>query len=212
MNKHQSRDIVFIDIETTDVDENTASIIELGAARFTPRGDLLATFSRKIFPTCPVSAQAARLNGYSELGWRTASHLSVALDTLSEKGFGEFPNKAIIASYFMFDHNIIWNQCKRENLKYPFEGIAWLDVAAMTYPLVATGRVDSRRLADLAEFLQIPSWQEHRAVEDAKALGACYFEFLKRFSRSMLAGDIARHAIGKVGTFLNRHLFAEHFQ
>jgi DNA polymerase III epsilon subunit-like protein len=206
MNKHQSRDIVFIDIESTDVDESTASVLELGAARYTPRGELLATFQRKVIPKSVVSAQAARLNGYCEMGWKTASHFSVALDILNEKGFVDFPNKAVIASYFMFDRNIIANQCKREGIAFPFEATPWLDVAAMTYPLVVTGRVDSRRLKDLAEFLEIPTWQEHRAVEDAKALGACYFAFLKKFNRAILAGDIAMNTIDRVGAFLSKHL------
>ena len=140
------------------------------------------------------------------MGWRTASHFSVALDILNEKGFVDFPNKAIIASYFMFDRNIIANQCKREGITFPFSDTPWLDVAAMTYPLVVTGRVDTRRLKDLAEFLEIPTWQEHRAVEDAKALGACYFAFLKKFNRAILAGDIAMNTIDRVGAFLSKHL------
>lgn len=209
MNKHQSRDIVFIDIESTDVDESTASVLELGAARYTPRGELLATFQRKIIPKSVVSTKAAAVNGYSELGWQSAIHFSVALDVLNEKAFVDFPAKAIIASYFMFDRNIIANQCKRENLTFPFESIPWLDVAAMTYPLVTTGRVDSRRLKDLAEYLEIPPWQQHRAVEDAKALGACYFAFLKKFNRAILAGDVAKHTIDKIGGFLSKHLSAD---
>jgi DNA polymerase III epsilon subunit-like protein len=206
MNKHQSRDIVFIDIESTDVDESTASVLELGAARYTPNGELLATFSRKVVPKSIVSTQAARVNGYSELSWKSAYQFSVALNILFEKVIVDFPAKTIIASYFMFDRNIIANQCKREGIAFPFESIPWLDVAAMTYPLVVTGRVDSRRLKDLAEFLEIPAWQEHRAVEDAKALGACYFAFLKKFNRAILAGDIAKHTIDKIGTFLSKRL------
>jgi DNA polymerase III epsilon subunit-like protein len=212
MNKHQTRDIVFIDIESTDADESTASVIELGAARYSHRGELLATFQRKVIPKSVVSAQAARINGYSELGWRTATHFSVALDVLNEKGFVDFPAKTVIGSYFMFDRNIIANQCKREGIAFPFESIPWLDVSAMTYPLVVTGRVDSRRLKDLADFLEIPPWQEHRAVEDAKALGACYFAFLKKFNRAILAGDIAKHTIDKIGGFLSKHLSADSSQ
>jgi DNA polymerase III subunit alpha, Gram-positive type len=206
MNKHQSRDIVFIDIETTDVNESTASVLELGAARYTSKGELLATFQRKIIPKSIVTPQAARVNGYSELSWKSAHHFSVALDILCEKGFVDFPAKATIASYFMFDRNIIVNQCKREGIVFPLEEIPWLDVAAMTYPLVVTGRVDTRRLKDLAEYLEIPPWQEHRALEDAKGLAACYFAFLKKFNRAILAGDIAKHTIDKVGTFLSKHL------
>ena len=206
MNKHQSRDLVFIDIETTDVDESTATVIEIGAARYTPRGDLLAIFQRKVMPQSIVSPQAARINGYSAPGWSSAIRFPVALDALKLKVFDEFPNKAIAASYFMFDRNVLASQCKRESMQFPLQEIQWLDVAAMTFPLVATGRVDSRRLKDLAEFLEIPSWQEHRAVEDAKALGACYFAFLKKFNRAILAGDIAKHTIDRVGTFLSKHL------
>ena len=206
MNKHQSRDIVFIDIESTDVDESTASVLELGAARYTPYGELRATFQRKVIPKSVVSLQAAKVNGYCEKSWQTAIHFSVALDILFEKGFIDFPAKVIIASYFMFDRTIIANQCKREGIAFPFSEIPWLNVADMTYPLVVTGRVDSRRLKDLAEFLKIPPWQEHRAVEDAKALGACYFAFLKKFNRAILAGDIAMNTIDRVGAFLSKHL------
>lgn len=204
MNKHQSRDIVFIDIESTDVDETSATVIELGAARYTPNGDLLATYQRKIRPQSPVSLQAARVNGYSETSWIGAIPFSVALSVLNEKAFEDFPAKATIASYCMFDRNVIANQCKREGLAFPFEKIPWLNVADMTYPLVITGRVESRRLKDLASFLEIPPWTEHRAVEDAKALGACYFAYMSKISRGLLAGSIAASTLDKVGGYLKK--------
>lgn len=206
MNKHQSRDIVFIDIESTDVDVHTASVIELGAVRYTPGGELLKTFSRKVIPKSVVSPYAAKINGYSELSWKGATHFSIALDTLNERMFNDFPNKTNAASYFMFDHDVIANQCKREGLEFPFSRVPWLDIAAMTYPLVLTGRVDSRRLVDLAEFLEVEKWHEHRAVEDAKALASCYFFYLKKLNRAILAGDVAKHTIDKVGAFLTKRL------
>jgi DNA polymerase III epsilon subunit-like protein len=205
MNKHQTRDIIFIDTESTGIDTSRDTILEIGAVRYSPNGELLRSFERKIQPESPVSNEAARINGYSTLSWRAGIKFEVAMHHLYDDLVDQFPNKCIIISYFMFDRDIISNQSRSMQCPFYFKDIPWLNFADIAFPLVATGRVDSRRLEDLAEFFEINPGQKHRALSDAKTLASCYFLYLKRFNRSFLAGDVARVATDKVGKLFSKY-------
>jgi DNA polymerase III epsilon subunit-like protein len=195
-----TKDLVFIDIEATDKDEKTATVLEIGAIRCTPRGVVLEQYETKVRPESTCTPEAARINGYNERDWTDATDFAVALSQLHFRMIESYPLSAVVVSYFFFDHNVMLRQFRDKHLtNFPFDGHPWLNFADMAYPLVVTGRIDSRKLIDLANYLEVPPWKGHRALGDATALSQCYFAYCKRFDRSFLAGSIGREVVRGIG-------------
>ena len=204
MNKHMSKDVVCIDVESTGTDVYTDEVIEIGAVRCNSAGDCLGQFKTKVQFTRPCSPQAASVNGYNYLDWDEAVSFRDAVNGLYSKIIGKYPTSCHIVSYFTFDQNILRHQCARERISFPFETLPWTNFADMVYPLVLTGRVDSRKLGDIAEYLGINEWEAHRALGDAQALSQCYFKFLEQFDHLFLSGAIATKAYQGIASFFSR--------
>lgn len=197
MNKHMTKDLIFIDIETTDIDEATATVLEIGAIRTSPTGEVLAQFEMKVFPQSEVNPVAASINGYSKVGWaKSAEQFTTALSAMRAALLDPFPGQPILVSYFMFDRNILVRQQHDNQLTIiPFSQLQWLNFADTAYPLVLTGRIDSRKLVDVATYLEVAQWKGHRALGDAIALSQCYFAFLQRFSTGFIASAITKKLV-----------------
>lgn len=87
--------LVIVDLETSGLDPGEHEIIEIGAI-LVDRTTLLSlgTLELKVLPTKPVSPDAARVNGYTEEGWKNAIPLSDAM-----KKFALFARDANMLAY-----------------------------------------------------------------------------------------------------------------
>jgi DNA polymerase III subunit alpha, Gram-positive type len=204
MNKHISMDKIFIDIESSDKDDETACCIELAAVRYNANGYLQSAWSTKVTPTSPVNSEAAKINGYNEDDWRTAYSLKQALEAMRDTVLLPYRNGAFCVSYFMFDRNVLANQCKREGLVFPLANRPWINFADMTYPLVLSERIENRSLGTLAKYLEIPPWDAHNARDDAMALARCWTAFHRKFDFGLSMGSAAAQGIEKISGYVSK--------
>jgi DNA polymerase III epsilon subunit-like protein len=199
-----SKDLVFIAVEATGTDVYTDHVIEIGAIRSNSAGERIGSSHTRVQIQKTCTSQAASNNGHNPREWEDAVLFKDAIDRLYSSMFAKYPASCQIVSYFTFDQAILKNQCRYYNTTFPFENIPWMNFADMVYPLVLTGRVDSRKLGDIAEYLGITEWSAHRALGDAQALSQCYFEFLEQFDHLFLSGAIATKAYQGIASFFSR--------
>jgi len=63
-------DIVFVDVETTGLDPDKDSVIQVGVVRTDYTGtQVKARMCLKVKPSTPVHPRAAAVNGYTPEGW-----------------------------------------------------------------------------------------------------------------------------------------------
>jgi DNA polymerase III alpha subunit (gram-positive type) len=204
VNKHMSKDVVFIDVEATGTDVYNDQVIEIGATRCNSAGDILSNYQTKVRFEHLCSQEAASINGYNSRDWSDAILFKDAISELYTSMIAKYPASCHIVSYFTFDQAILKNQCRYHHVSFPFETIPWTNFADMVYPLVLTGRVDSRKLGDIAEYLGITEWQAHRALSDAQALSQCYFKFLEQFDHLFLTGALTTKAYQGIASLFGR--------
>jgi len=150
-------EIAFADIETTGVDPDRDSIIEVAAV--VARGpEIIDRFSTLVDPGCPIPAEISKLTGITDemvAGSPTPESAAIRL--------AEFVGgRDIVAHNAAFDRSFLLRVAPESR----FRG-AWLDSVQLA--VIALPRLRSHRLRDLADAFGSCS-PSHRAADDAEAL------------------------------------------
>jgi DNA polymerase-3 subunit epsilon len=160
------RPIAFIDIETTGLDLQRDSIIEVAAMRVDPISlDVESWFATRIAPAANavVDPEAARLNGYRAEEWVDAPPIQEVLPQLA--GFLE---GCLIAGHNpAFDWAFLSAAFRRLGLRRPDVGHHLLDTATLAWPLFRLGFLRSLTLRELCEHYGVSNVGEHHALCDA---------------------------------------------
>jgi len=153
-------DIVAIDIETTGLDPNRDSIIEIGAVRFNDHR-IEDEFSTLINPNRHIPEFITQLTGISDEMVRQAPHLQDVLDEL-EAFVGD---SAILGHNVRFDLGFLQKQ-----------RILQLNDVIDTYELASVLLPTASRynLGALGQLLGIPLPATHRALDDARVTHRVY--------------------------------------
>jgi ATP-dependent DNA helicase DinG len=164
---------VALDIETTGLDPERDTIIEVGAVKF--RGEeVLDTFASLINPGRPIPYQIQHLTGITHEDVKDAPPLPAVLPRL-RRFVGDSP---IVGHNVGFDLSFL----RRHNLFLDNAGIDTFELAGILLPHAAR-----YSLSLLTETLGITLPATHRALDDARATHALFTALLDQAGRLDLA-------------------------
>jgi len=150
-------EFVAFDIETTGLDSERDSIIEIGAVRC-KNGEIGERFHTFVNPERHIPGHITQLTGISDEDVRSAPGLREALER-----FVEFAGDAPLCAHNAdFDTSFILKGCERLGIKYE---PVFLDTLVMSQNLLP--ELKKYKLDTVAEYLGLPEFAHHRAVDDA---------------------------------------------
>ena len=145
---------VCLDLETTGLDHDIETIIEVGAVKFR-RGEVLDTFSSLANPKRQLTPFIRRLTGIKQADVDSAEPFSAIADKFRDF-VGEAP---VIGQNVSFDIGFLG----KAGVRFPGPVFDTRDLASMLLP---SGNYS---LNMLARALGVPSWNAHRGLDDAIA-------------------------------------------
>ena len=145
---------VCIDLETTGLDPEIETIIEVGAVKFR-RGEVVETYSKLANPKRQLTPFIKRLTGIKQAEVDGAQPFAAIADEVRDF-VGEAP---VIGQNVSFDIGFL----AKAGVRFPGPVFDTRDLASMLLP---NGNYS---LNMLARALGVPSWNAHRALDDAVA-------------------------------------------
>jgi predicted DnaQ family exonuclease/DinG family helicase len=164
-----ARTYVSLDLETTGLDPDRDSIIEIGAVKF--RGEkVLDTFSTLVRPERAIPYRIERLTGISQEEVDEAPSMSAVAERLTR----------FVKDYPVVGHNIGFdlNFLRRRGLLLTNQSVDTFELASIMVPHAAR-----YSLSRLAEELGISSEPAHRALADAQTARKLLLVLLERVAR-----------------------------
>ena len=164
-------DYVVLDLETTGLDPQFDSIIEIGLLRIRNK-EITERFDTLVNPHFPLPEFISELTGIRDEDLQQAPDLSDALrDAL------DFIGKDIIVGHNVnFDINFLYDSC--QNLEFPVFNRDFVDtmrIARKVFP-----ELPHHRLIDLVELFGLSGDNFHRAQADVEYTWRC-FELIKEY-------------------------------
>ncbi|MCJ7618649.1 MAG: DNA polymerase III subunit epsilon, partial [Anaerolineae bacterium] len=164
-----TRTYVSLDLETTGLDPDQDSIIEVGAVKF--RDDkVLEAWSTLVRPERPIPYRITRLTGIRQEEADEAPSVSGVVGRLS-KFIGEYP---LVGHTIGFDLEFL----RRRGLLLPNQPVDTFELAGILVP-----HASRYSLSRLAEELRISSQGAHRALEDAETTRKLFLALMERAER-----------------------------
>lgn len=158
--------LVALDLETTGLDIQNDSIIEIGAVKMR-EGVVLETYHQLINPGFEIGGETSHITGIYPDDLRHAPTLPQVLGAI-ESFAGDAP---IIAHNVDFDLGFM----RRFGLLKSNLGVDTLELASILMP-----RMPRYGLGSLSEALGIDLENAHRALDDARATGILYWKLWER--------------------------------
>ena len=158
-------DYTVFDIETTGLNPNRDSIIEIGAVKVR-YGEIIKTFSSFVNPGHPIDKYITHLTGITNSMVSTAPSIEDAL-----KAFLDFVGDDIVVGHNVaFDISFIKKNCMTHlNYNFKNKSVDTLKISRILFP-----QHSHHRLSDLVSRLGISHCVDHRALSDAIQTKQCY--------------------------------------
>lgn len=195
----RERDLCFIDTETTGTQIGYHELIEIGAVRASPDGQIVrGEWSAKILPKFPerITPAAQKLNGFSLTAWRDASRTSRSV----WENFVNFASGCIpVCHNPSFDRAFITLSAAIEGVQELGVDYHWIGVESLAWPLYRSGVLPRLSLSDICLLLGVPPEPAvHNALSGAAACRQVYLALMQRYERQstgMIARDDGREHI-----------------
>ncbi|GAB5489926.1 MAG: helicase C-terminal domain-containing protein [Phototrophicaceae bacterium] len=159
-------ELVALDLETTGLDVNNDSIIEIGAVRIRD-GKILEEYSTLVNPGFVIPAETTHITGIHQDDLRNAPLLTNVLPEITEF----VGNAPVIAHNVSFDIGFMRRfGTMKSNLP-----IDTFELASILLP-----RVPRYSLSSLAKLLEIDLENAHRALDDARATAILYWHLWEK--------------------------------
>ncbi|MCL2568785.1 MAG: PolC-type DNA polymerase III [Oscillospiraceae bacterium] len=167
-------EFVAFDLETTGLNPNQEAITEIGAVRFRG-GEILETFQTFVNPGKPIPYNITKITGIKDSDVAGAPEPGDALRAFLAFA-GDCP---LVAHNAPFDMGFLRATAERV-------GVALDKVAIDTLPMAQAllPGLQKHRLNLVAEYLGLPSFNHHRAVDDAKTVAHMMEVFLARLGEA----------------------------
>jgi DNA polymerase III subunit epsilon len=157
-------DVVIVDVETTGLAPDQATIIEIGAVRLSG-GQVTGEFFSLVNPATEIPPDITDLTGITDAMVAAAPPPAVALGA-----FLAFARGAVLAAHNApFDLAFLTSGCAVAGLAWPPAAV--LDTAVLARLLLRPDQVPDCRLATLAGYFAVAATPCHRALADAQATG-----------------------------------------
>ncbi len=160
--------IVF-DVETTGLRTDMVRLTEIGAVKYVD-GAERARFQTFVNPEMPIPAKITELTGITNAMVANAPKEAEAV-----KKFFEFCGDGILVAHnATFDTDVIKHTCRRNGIEYNYTHI---DTLVMAQSLIEG--IKNYKLDSLQKHFKLPSFDHHRADEDAGALAGIFEKLIE---------------------------------
>lgn len=183
-----TQDIVCFDIETTGLDKRTEAITEIGAVVLRG-GEVVEQFSTFADPGRPLTREITQLTGITDEMLKGAPSQEEAVNAFLDF-VGDRPLAAHNAE---FDMGFIGEACRR--MGRPFENTS-LDSLILAQNLLPD--LGKYKLDIVANHLNLPAFNHHRAYDDAATVGYMLVPFLRMLS------DIGVHTLQQINPAMSK--------
>ncbi len=183
-----TQDIVCFDIETTGLDKRTEAITEIGAVVLR-NGEVVEQFSTFADPGRPLTREITQLTGITDQMLEGAPSQAEAVSAFLDF-VGDRPLAAHNAE---FDMGFISEACRR--MGRPFENTS-LDSLILAQNLLPD--LGKYKLDIVANHLNLPAFNHHRAYDDAATVGYMLVPFFR-----MLA-DLGVHTLQQINPAMSK--------
>lgn len=181
-------DYVALDLETTGLDPEWDSIIEIGMVRVR-RGEVVAEYSTLVNPGMPIDDFIAELTGITNDMLAAAPALPEVLPAARDF----LGNDIILGHNINFDINFIYDNCEYQGLKPVSNG--YIDTMRISRRVLPD--LKHHRLGDIVNALGVDHAQAHRAIGDCHATIGCYKALLAHIDagagREAYITEVSRH-------------------
>ena len=154
---------VAVDVETTGT-ADVCRVIEIAAARYSPDGTLIDTYSSLANPgmNVPLNPAAQKVHGITPAQVWAAPPIETVLAEFREFVAGQ----GLVAHNLSFESRFLSSEYHRlEQAPPQWQGVCTLAAARRHF------KSPSNKLAALIELFDLPAINSHRALDDAKACG-----------------------------------------
>ena len=183
-----TQDIVCFDIETTGLDKRTEAITEIGAVVLR-NGEVVEQFSTFADPGRPLTREITQLTGITDEMLEGAPSQEEAVNAFLDF-VGDRPLAAHNAE---FDMGFIGEACRR--MGRPFENTS-LDSLILAQNLLP--ELGKYKLDIVANHLNLPAFNHHRAYDDAATVGYMLVPFFRMLS------DMGIHTLQQINPAMSR--------
>jgi len=157
-------EFIAFDLETTGLDKKSDRIIEIGAVRIRD-GQVIDTFSTFADPGHRLSATTVNLTGITDSMLRGAPKPEQAVRAFLDWA-GDTP---LVAHNAEFDVGFVREMCRRKTWEF---APLWMDTLVLAQYLCP--ELSNHRLDTVANHLELPPFQHHRAFNDAAVCGQIF--------------------------------------
>jgi len=176
-------DLIIFDVETTGTDPKTASIIQIGACKFSKEGKIHHTFNTYIKPYKPEwSLEAQKVHGITPLFLTiNGDCVKIALTDFHE-WVKSVSKKHYLAQWSCgFDTEMLKSAYEYAGIDYPFHYRAYDIASIVKFHLSCQGMIPEN-LVHCARSLKIDTnkFKAHNALDDAKMTALCLQEIVKQ--------------------------------
>lgn len=166
-------EFISFDLETTGLSCETERITEIGAVRIRG-GQIVESFDTFVHPQKHIPENITKLTGITDDMVKDAPGEEEAL-----KAFYEFcGNVPLVAHNANFDAGFTRAAAKRCGMSFPFTYIDSIPICRALYP-----ELKSYKLNIVANHLQLPPFNHHRACDDARELGEIFIILLEKLQK-----------------------------
>src|SRR5438552_2917930 len=185
-NDLRSRDLCFLDIETTGSTFGYHEIIEIAVIRTSPRElSDCNKWLRQIKPQHPerISPEAHMLTEFDELEWQTA----VASTKQLWMEFADFVRGTIpVCHNPSFERAFISLASSAHGISDLGLDYHWIGTESLAWPLYFCGLIPTLSLDALCRFYNLPpEIHPHKALEGARACLRVYSAFMRQFAETL---------------------------
>jgi DNA polymerase-3 subunit epsilon len=185
-------DVVVVDVETTGLSPDEATIIEIGAVRLSA-GRVTGEFFSLVNPATGIPPDITELTGITDAMVAGAPPAAIALSA-----FLAFARGAVLAAHNApFDLAFLTSGCRASGLAWPPAAV--LDTAVLARLLLRPDQVPDCKLATLARYFAAAATPCHRALADAQATGEVLLGLLATASAARPSAPAAAAAAAAAG-------------
>ncbi len=160
---------VIFDVETTGLRTDKVRLTEIGAVKYVD-GVEKARFQTFVNPECPIPTKITQLTGIDNRMVANAPKEAEAV-----RKFFEFCGDGVLVAHnATFDTNVLKHTCRRNGIEYNYSHIDTLILAQSLVEGIKNYKLDS-----LQKHFKLPSFDHHRADEDAGALAGIFEKLLE---------------------------------
>jgi len=191
---------VALDVETTGLDSERDSIIEIGAVRFLGSGRVIDEWSSLVNPGRPVPFAITQLTGIT-------SRMVAQGPPIQE--LASHVRQFVGDDSIIVGHNVKFDLAffRRQRIRFPVPSLDTFELAGILLP-VHRGHSLSR----LALHFELPNRQAHRALDDAHTSAALLLALFDHAASHVVPDTIREIASLAAGTKWPSHRFFQHVE